>query len=276
MTLPLLILPVAHASEALDACMAALDACTPPGTDCWLLDDACEDPRLPVLLAAWRERSPLEVRHLRLPRPIGRTASLAAAFEAAQGRDIVLLSDASQPCGDWLQRLSACAASDPRIGMAQPWTNRAELTAFPRIGEDNPLPADPERLAAAAASAGSPEYPDLPSAGSFCLYLRGAALARLGGPDAEHFAGPGWEADLCQRWRGMGWRSVLCDDAFVPASAGPGMSAATVHALLNRWPGHHEQVAGFLLSDPLRPLRRRLQERLQKQAHPAGQKDLFG
>lgn len=276
MTLPLPILPVSHASEALDACLAALDRNTPPGTECWLLDDASEDPRLPVLLQAWQARSRLRVEILRQPAALGLAASLQVALVRAGNRDVALLAPEAQPAGDWLQRLAACAASDPRIAMAQPWTSCAELSAFPRVGEDNPLPEDPDRFAAASASAGAPEYPDLPTLGRFCLYLRTGAVLRLGGLDAEHFPQAGWEADLAQRLRGMGLRTVLCDDAYVPALPGTGMPMEAVHRLLARWPGHHEQVAAWLLSDPLRPLRLRLQERLQRQAHPAGQKDLFG
>ena len=43
--LPIVVVPVGVDDDALDACLAALDACTPPGARVWLADDAQSGPR---------------------------------------------------------------------------------------------------------------------------------------------------------------------------------------------------------------------------------------
>ena len=42
--LPIVLLPIGTDDAALDACLAALDNGTPPGTRIWLLDDAQAGP----------------------------------------------------------------------------------------------------------------------------------------------------------------------------------------------------------------------------------------
>ena len=61
-SLPVVIVPLGTDEDALDACLAALDAGTPAGTRVWLADDAQAGPRAtgcacgiePVTSSAWR------------------------------------------------------------------------------------------------------------------------------------------------------------------------------------------------------------------------------
>jgi hypothetical protein len=46
--------------------------------------------------------------------------------------------------------------------------------------------------------------------------------------------------------------------------------------LLARWPDYNERVARFIMADPLRPLRLRLQEKVDELARSGPQRDLFG
>ena len=45
--------------------------------------------------------------------------------------------------------------------------------------------------------------------------------------------------------------------------------------LLARWPDYHERMARYILTDPLRPLRRRLAERIEGLERSGPQRDLF-
>jgi hypothetical protein len=45
--------------------------------------------------------------------------------------------------------------------------------------------------------------------------------------------------------------------------------------LLARWPDYHERVARFIHTDPLRPLRARLAERIDAIERDGPQRDLF-
>ena len=276
------VVPVHNALEALDACLASLDRTLPPGAPVLVADDASPDPRIAPMLASWAARTPLAARVVRRERTLGFPANCNAAFAETGDADVVLLNSDTVTTPGWLPRLGECAASDPRIATATPWSNNAEICSFPRFCEDNPAPEHPDAVAEAAA--GLPrDYPDLPTAVGFCMFVRRAALRALGGFDAATFgAGYGEENDFCLRAAAMGWRNVLCPTAYVVhhggASFGPlGMApnGDGLARLLARWPDYHERVARFILDDPLRPLRERLDARLAALAASGPQRDLF-
>jgi len=211
--------------------------------------------------------------------PTGNT-QLAEAGRA----DVRLLSSDAIATTGWLQQIARCAASDPRIATITPWSNNAEICSFPRFVEANPLPEDPDRLALAAASQPSLDYPELPTAVGFCMFVRRAALDQVGAFDVDTFGrGYGEENDFSLRVAAMGWRNVLCDGAYVAhagnASFGPlgqGPGGENLRRLLARWPDYNERVARFILADPLRPLRERLAGHLAELDRSGPQRDLFG
>jgi YD repeat-containing protein len=126
-----------------------------------------------------------------------------------------------------------------------------------------------------AGSAPSPDYPELPVAGTACVLVTRAALDALGGFDATTL-GTAAADDFCRRAAAMGWRHLLCDAAFVARlwpDPAPGLDE--VPRLLARWPDYHEQVARFLLDDPLRPLRSRLAARVDSLERGGPQRGLF-
>ena len=51
--LPIVLVPVGVDEDALDACLAALDAGTPAGTRVWLADDAQAGPRGTAIIEGW-------------------------------------------------------------------------------------------------------------------------------------------------------------------------------------------------------------------------------
>ena len=166
-------------------------------------------------------------------------------------------------------------ARDPGIGSATPWCNAGEVAAWPRIGEVVPLQEAPARLARASASLAG-ETASLPAAVSHAVFLRGDALARAGGLDGASFRS--WHAalvDLSLRLAGMGWRNVLCADAFV-ARPREGMPAdGDMDALAVRWPAWHARLATFLMDDPLHALRGRLATAVARLQEAPPQADLF-
>jgi len=280
--LPVVVLPVFNALDALDACLAALDRSLPGGARVHLADDASTDPRVPALIEDWRRRTRLAVTWVRRERNLGFPGNCNAAFAETGSADLVLLNTDTVPAGDWLRRLAACAASDARIASATPWSNNGEIVSFPGFVLANPWPDDPEALASAAARL-SPRYPELPTAVGFCMFLRRAALDALGGFDAETFGrGYGEENDWCLRTEAHGWRHVLCDDAYVAhlghasfTALGEAPGGENLRRLNARWPGYNERIARFILDDPLRDARGRLSDGLAMLAAASPQGDLF-
>lgn len=277
--LPTVIVPVFNALEAVDACLASLDRTLPVGTRVLVADDASTDPRILPLLEHWRRASPCAARVVVREGCMGLIGNANATFADTFDDDVVLLNSDAIATGGWLQRIAACAASDPRIATITPWSNNAEICSFPEMCFDNPAPEDAHLVAVAAASAGDPVYPDLPSGVGLCLYIRRAALHSVGEFDAATFEGGGGEEnDFCLRAAGFGWRNVLCDDAYVvrAGSASVGrVGSGNMCGLAVRWPRYQQQIAEYIMADPLRPLRERIGRRLMQLQHPRIQRDMF-
>ena len=259
--LPIVLLPLGSDDEALDACLAALDAGTPAGTRVWLADDARAGPRGLAIVERWLQRTALAADHSRRQRGIGEVAHLDQALQACGDADVVVLAPDAIPAPGWLQQLAACLARDAAIATATPWSNAGEAAAWPRIGEIAPVPGDLARIGAACAAM-PPRHPELPSAVAHAVALRGSARQRAGGLDTASYGS--WYAalaDLSLRLAGMGWRNVLCDTAFV-ARGGEGAAAdGDLDVLAARMPAWNARLAAFLREDPLAPLREELSRR---------------
>ena len=273
--LPVVLLPVGTDDDALDACLAALDAGTPAGTRVWLADDAQAGPRGAAIIERWLTRTPLAADYSRRQRPIGEVAHLDEILAACGDADVVVLAPDAIPAPGWLAQLAACLARDPAIATATPWCNAGETAAWPRCGEIAPVPADRERLARACGAL-PPVHPELPAAVAHAVALRGRARARAGGLDASSLGS--WYAalvDLSLRLAGLGWRNVLCETAFV-ARGGEGAPAdGDLDVLAARWPTWHPRLAGFLMDDPLHALRERLADVLAAPDPTSPQRELF-
>ena len=277
--LPLVLVPATQRVAALDACLASLERSLPANARVLVADHAAGHPQAEVLARRWCDRSRLDARYRRASRPLGLAANIDAALAETGDQDVVLLMADAVATPGWLERMARYARKDERIATVSTWSNASELTAFPRAGEDNPVPTFPEAIAEAAAAAPWNDSPELPSASGPCLLLRRAALARLGGLDTHSFAGAHAFDDFSRRAAAMGWRNVFCPAAYVvrqPTLATSLPGPDDLGPLLSRWPDFQEQVARFILADPLRPLRERLQARIDELARSGPQRDLFG
>lgn len=253
--LPVVLVPVGVDDDALDACLAALEAGTAPSTRVWLADDAQAGPRGLAIVERWLARTALQADYTRRPRSIGEAAHLDEMLKACGDADVLVLASDAVPLPGWAAQLVACAARDPAIATATPWCNAGETASWPRVGEVMPVPDEPARLARAAAAL-PPHHPELPAAVNHAVFLRGSARRRAGGLDTASYAS--WHAalvDLSLRMAGLGWRNVLCETAFV-ARGGEGMPLGDdVETLGARWPAWHARLAQFLMQDPLHALR---------------------
>ncbi|GAB3508906.1 glycosyltransferase [Pseudoxanthomonas daejeonensis] len=272
--LPIVLLPLAADEDALDACLAALEAATPAGTSIWLADDAQAGPRGIEIVERWLLRTRLQAEYTRRASPIGESAHLQEMLQACGDADVVVLASDAQPLPGWLAQLAACLARDAAIATATPWCNAGETAGWPRLGEISPPPVD-QALTVQACAAMAPRHPELPAAVGHAVALRGSARQRAGGLDTASFAS--WYAaltDLSLRLSGLGWRNVLCETAFVARGGEGGPADGDLDALAARWPAWHSRLAGFLMHDPLREQRERLQA-LHAQLRDTPQHDLF-
>lgn len=273
--LPVVLVAVGVDDAALDACLGALDAATPAGTQVWLADDAQTGPRGHALIERWMQRTRLRAEYTRRPRPVGEVAHLDEALRACGELDVAVLAPDAVPLPGWLERLADCLDADGAIATATPWSNAGEAASWPRIGEIASMPDEPERLARAAA--GLPAlHPELPAACAHAVLLRGSARMRAGGLDTASYRS--WYAaliDLSLRLCGLGWRNVLCERAFV-ARGGEGRAAdGDLDRIAARWPDWHARLARYLMDDPLREVRARLARRFADMGPLPPQRELF-
>src|SRR3546814_9959096 len=116
--LPVVLLPVGVDDDALDACLAALDAGTPAGTRVWLADDAQSGPRGYAIVERWIERTPLRADYTRRERRIGQVAHLDEMLRACGDADVIVLAPDAIPAPGWATQLAACFARDASIATA--------------------------------------------------------------------------------------------------------------------------------------------------------------
>jgi hypothetical protein len=273
--LPIVLLPVGVDDDALDACLAALEAGTPAGTRVWLADDAQAGPRGYAIVERWIERTRLQADYTRRPRSIGQVAHLDEMLRACGDADAIVLAPDAVPAPGWANALAACFARDASIATATPWCNAGEAAAWPGCGEVSPMPGDLDRVARAAATM-PPVHPELPAAVDHAVILRGSARRKAGGLDGSSYAS--WYAaliDLSLRLSGLGWRNALCETAFVGRGGEGGPADGDLDALAARWPGWHARLAGFLMEDPLAAQRRALSHAYEQVDAPAAQHELF-
>lgn len=274
--LPIVLLPIGTDDAALDACLAALEQGTPAGTRVWLLDDAQAGPRGIAIIERWLESTRLQAEYTRRQRPVGEAAHLSEGVAACGDMDIVVLAPDVRPAPGWLGQLMMCLQRDPTIGTATPWSNAGECVSWPRIGEVQPEPAEPKRIADAATKL-APLHLELPTAGTHAVMLRGTPRKRIGRLDGESFES--WAAaltDYSLRLAAMGWRNALCESAFVVRDREPWHGEDDLDVLAVRWPTYRPRLAQFLMEDPLRETRLELQRLYDDAAGDSPQVDLFG
>lgn len=252
------------------ACLAAVFATVPTGTQVLVVDDATPEPALAEALTDLRRQRRIRLlRHAQnLGFPAAANTGLRAAAQLPGRPDVVLLNSDALVTPGWLERLRRAVHAAPDIGTATPLSNDATIMSYP----DPALPAAaPEgaKLIALARLAGrnlDGVAVELPTAIGFCMYIRRECLAETGLFRGEIFAqGYGEENDFCLRARHLGWRHVGVPGAYVAHQGGRSFGAAkspllgrNLAVLEQLHPGYRRLVMDFQHADPLAGPRRLL------------------
>jgi len=154
----------------------------------------------------------------------GYTRAANRGLRQSAGDYVVMLNSDTLVTPDWLDRLIACAESDPRIGLVGPLSNTASWQSVPELLDatgdwaDNPLPqwVSPAEYARSLAALSGRLYPRLAFLNGFCLLIKRAVIDEVGLFDEATFGqGYGEENDYCLRARELGWQLAVADDTFV-------------------------------------------------------------
>ncbi len=247
--------PLFNAPEQARRCLAALQANVAADQEVVVIDDASDDPAVRPIM----DSLPSHWTTVRNHSNLGFVGTANLALTLAGEHDVILLNADTQVTSGWLEAIHRCRDSDLKIASITPLSNNGEIASIPEFCNANPWPEEPERWAQACRESGSPEYPHVPTAVGFCMYMRRSCIDQIGLFDEEAFGrGYGEENDWCMRAASAGWQHVLCDDAFVAheggASFGPlGLKPGgrAMETLLARHPDYLQRVSDFIKADPM-------------------------
>lgn len=153
----------------------------------------------------------------------GYTFAANQGLQASASPYLLLLNSDTIVTPGWLDRMVACAESDPSIGLVGPLSNTASWQSIPYFEQegdwaDNVLP-DGLTSAGMADLLGAHSgrlYPRIAFLNGFCLLISRRAIDTLGIFDEENFgSGYGEENDYCLRARKGGFSLAIADDAYV-------------------------------------------------------------
>ena len=230
-----------------------------------VVDDASPEPALSAWLRGLAEAGRITL--LVHDRNAGFVASVNEGMRLHPDRDVLLLNSDTEVSGDWLDRIVACAARDPKAGTVTPFSNNATICSYPLFAQSNPLPEGKTaaQLDAAFARANAARSVEIPTAVGFCMFIARRCLREVGLFDVEAFdRGYGEEVDFCMRAARAGWHHLLAADTFVfhqgEVSFGGGAQEIRDRAQAivdTRYPEFQPRVRAFLDADPPRESRER-------------------
>ena len=252
-----IVVPVFNGLTHVKDCLSSLVEYTCPALleSIFVIDDA-SDRSTASYLAEQAKRYPvIDLR--RNTRNLGFVASANAGLRLGSAPYIILVNSDVIVTPRWLDRLIACAESDPRIGSVNPLTNTASSLNIPLAPGANFFGMD-----LVLESGSARRYSDVVTGVGFCMLLRRAALEDVGLFDEVFGRGYCEDSDLCMRLVSKGWRTVVSDDVYV-YHRGRGSFAdrderyrANRKIFDQRWADEYRrQFARFRKADPLRPSR---------------------
>lgn len=199
---------------------------------------------------------------------LGFVRTVNRGFALNPNRDVIILNSDTQVYNDWIARLAAVGASDDRIATVTPFSNNAEICSFPLFCTDNKIPehVSMEWLDTRFAAQPVSEPCVLPTGVGFCMWIRRAALSKVGVFDEETFGrGYGEESDLCRRFIKAGYKNVLAHNVFVYHEGGVSFGSektalieGAISKVERKHPGYLRAVHEFIQRDELRLIRARV------------------
>lgn len=210
-----IIIPVYNALEDLKKCIQSLLRYTDLTTHrIVLIDDQSPDPAVYPYLQSIVQPG-IEVLQNEQNKGFSGTVNRGLQYSS---RDVVLLNTDTVVTARWLEKMTACAYSDPAIGTVTPFSNNATLCSIPDFCQENTVPygLSIDDYAQVIENCSLKKYPRITVAVGFCMFIKREVIDLVGLFDAETFQkGYGEENDFCWRAEQLGFRHVLCDDTYI-------------------------------------------------------------
>lgn len=180
--------------------------------------------------------------------------------------DVVLLNSDTEVYDYWLDRLRRAAHRRPNIATVTPFSNNATIVSYPNFMQDNNHLMDFADLARVFAEVNDGVDHPLPTGVGFCMYIRRDALNAVGLFDEKAFGrGYGEENDFCCRCAQHGWQNIVAADVFVRHLGQTSFGGerderveSAMRILDKRYPNYRREVEYFVVNDPLKRFRVRV------------------
>ena len=209
------IVPVYNAYEHLQKCVNSLMLYTDLTRHrVLLLNDCSTDERVKSYLDAINHEHIVVVHN---KNNLGFSANINQGIAMSE-HDVVFLNSDTIVTPRWLEKLQNCAYTDETIATVTPLSNSATICSVPTFCEDNILPSgvSVNDMAELVETCSLKQYPTIPVAHGFCMYVKRTVINLIGGLNAAVFQrGYGEENDFCFRAEEMGFHHVMCDDTFI-------------------------------------------------------------
>ncbi len=198
---------------------------------------------------------------------VGFVCSVNEGMSLHLDRDVVLLNSDTLVYDGWLDGLVETANSATRVGTVTAFSNNATICSYPQTQSTNGEICLNEHKKIARSALQLPiESIEIPTGVGSCMWISRLCLMEVGFFDAEVF-GKGYaeENDFCCRAVNAGWKNVAAPNVYVThhgdRSFGQEKLArikVNLEKLNARHPGYDAHIQAFLMADPLRKVRRKL------------------
>lgn len=213
------IIPVYNAYDAVNECIKTVINNTDLKENrLILIDDKSTDERIiPLLNNFKKDNKDKDIVILVNEKNLGFVGTVNKGMKYSDN-DVLLLNSDTEVPKNWLKNMKKCAYSGEKIATVTALSNNATLASVPKGLERNEIPKNInfEEYASIVEKCSYCDYPELPTAHGFCMYIRREVLNIVGYFDEETFGkGYGEENDFSFRCLNYGYRNLLCDNVIV-------------------------------------------------------------
>lgn len=214
-----IIIPIYNAYDAVKECIkTVINNTNLKENRLILINDKSTDERiLPLLNNFKEENADKNIIVLANENNLGFVGTVNKGMKYSDN-DVLLLNSDTEVPRNWLENMKKCAYSGEKIATVTALSNNATLASVPKGLERNEIPQNIsfEEYAQEIERCSYCDFPELPTAHGFCMYIKREILNIVGYFDEESFGkGYGEENDFSFRCLDYGYRNLLCDNVIV-------------------------------------------------------------
>lgn len=212
-----IIIPIFNAYDCLTECIdSVIENTDLENNGLIIINDKSTDERVSKLLNKYKKKYP-HIKVLENKENLGFVGTTNKGMKMSKN-DVLLLNSDTIVTPRWLEKIKECAYSQEMVATVTPLSNNATLASVPNIFEKNELPKDMslEEMNRIVEESSYNDYPEIPTAHGFCMYIKRSVLDQVGYFDEKAFGkGYGEENDFCFRCFDYGYRHLLCDNTYI-------------------------------------------------------------